>query len=926
MKNRSFLIPSLVAAITLTVVSAVLVRELPGSFVRMQLIPPLPFGDCEDPHARDRWELMRLRDPATGRIPAGIRRAERAHAATMPTREAHGFLRSNAAAAPDWRSLGPINVGGRTRAVAVDVTDERTMLAGAVSGGMWRSTDAGESWKRTTTLSQLPSVTSLAQDVRPGKESIWYYGTGEFRTNSTRFGNAIYMGDGIFKSTDGGRSWNQLASTISGTPHKFDQGFDFVNAIALDPSNLQQDEVYAAVFGAIKRSTNGGESWVDVLGGPGNQSSFSDVAVTRGGIVYATLSSDGATHGIFRSSDGVTWTDVTPTNWPASYRRMVIAPAPSNEDLFYIVAETPGSGLKIAGSYGTDEYYSLWMYQYRSGDGSGSGGSWVDKTGNLPSNGRYLSYNGLSSYAMVLKVHPDNDEIVYLGGSNLYRSSDGFSSQNGTVWLGGYTESGRWGGYGALHPDQHNLVFTSDDSRLYAATDGGLVRIDSQFVDSLFWLPVNNGYSTSQFYTIAIDHAVSGSELIVGGLQDNGSYMIQAGDAPGVWNMIGGGDGAFCAVEDSAGAICISSQLGFTLRYVYQDGAFSGIVRVDPMGGSGYLFINPFVLDPNDPHVMYMAGGSKLWRNSDISAITFDSEYQPTPINWSVIAQIDGQSTVSAVSATRSKPEGRVYYGTTDGRIFRIDDPLNPMPIEVTGASFPSGGYINCLAVDPHDGDRLIAVFSNYNVQSLFLTTDGGASWSPVSGNLEAEPDGSGGGPSCRWVSILHRGTGTIYFVGTSTGLYSTERLDGMATEWVQEGASTIGNVIVDMIDSRESDGFVAVATWGNGVFGGTVGVLSTPQEDRSGEGLATLDLSHPDPAHDVATITFTIPTRHGISMVDVGLYDVRGVKVATVLTERLSSGTYTRSIDLRSVRSGTYFCRLVSEGRTVGRSLRVVR
>jgi len=921
MKIRQFLVPSIVAAVTLTLVSALLVRELPGTFVRMRLVPPYRAGDCEDPDARDRWMLMRLRDPATGRIPVGIRASELAHAAGMPTRESRTLLRPSSAPTLEWRSLGPDNVGGRTRALAVDVTDERTMLAGAVTGGMWRSTDAGISWTRTTTLSQLPSVTCIAQDVRPGKENIWYYGTGEFRTNSDRFGGSVYIGDGIFRSVDGGRSWSQLPSTVSGTPHRVDQGFDFVGAIATDPSNLKQDEVYAAVLGAIERSTDGGETWTNVLGGPENRSSFSDVVVTRGGIVYAALSSDGATHGIFRSTDGVSWTNITPVGWSGSYRRMVIATAPSNENLFDILAETPGSGLEVPGSYGSPEYYSLWTYLYVSGDGSGSGGVWTDKSADLPAD-----YNGLKSYAMMLKVHPDNDEIVYLGGTNLYRSSDGFSSRENTTWLGGYGQNGSWGGHGGLHPDQHNLVFTSQESRLYAANDGGVVRIDSQFVDSLFWQPVNDGYRTSQFYTVAIDHAIPGSRVIVGGLQDNGTYAIGLPETGDEWAMIGGGDGAYCAVEDSAGGVCLSSQLGYTLRYSYRDGMFNGFARIDPQGGSGYLFINPFTLDPNDTRVMYMAGGNQLWRNSDITAIPFDYAYKPTPVNWKVIAEVDSPSVISAIGVVRSGPTGRVYYGTTDGHVFRIDDPLDPEPMEVTGAGFPSGGYVNCLAVDPHDGNRVIAVFSNYNVQSLFLTTDGGASWTPISGNLEAEPDGSGGGPSCRWVSILHRGVGTFYFVGTSTGLYSTNRLDGMATEWVQEGASTIGNAIVDMIDSRESDGFVAVATWGSGVFGSTVGVLGVPGEERSRSETVSLELKGPSPARETTTIAFTVPTGPVRSTVDVALYDILGGRAVTAVAEQLAPGMYERTIDLHELMPGTYLCRLTVGGKIVVRSLCVMR
>jgi hypothetical protein len=125
--------------------------------------------------------------------------------------------------------------------------------------------------------------------------------------------------------------------------------------------------------------------------------------------------------------------------------------------------------------------------------------------------------------------------------------------------------------------------------------------------------------------------------------------------------------------------------------------------------------------------------------------------------------------------------------------------------------------------VDPDDGDHALLVFSNYNTLSLFSTQDGGLSWVQVAGNLEEFPDGSGSGPSVRWAAIQRYGGAPTYFVGTSTGLYSAQTLDGSSTVWVQEGVSAIGRVVVDMIDVRKADGLVVAATHGRGVFSGTL-------------------------------------------------------------------------------------------------------
>jgi hypothetical protein len=163
---------------------------------------------------------MRLHDPATGEIPVRIRTKELQFAAALPTKESLVLspLQKGGNAGQiqlsTWTPRGPYNVGGRTRALAVDLDNANVILAGGASGGMWRSTDAGTTWTKTTSPSQLQSATCIVQDPRPGKHSIWYYGTGE------------YDGTG----------------TVPGAP------------IVVNPANLANDEVYAAVAHGIKRS------------------------------------------------------------------------------------------------------------------------------------------------------------------------------------------------------------------------------------------------------------------------------------------------------------------------------------------------------------------------------------------------------------------------------------------------------------------------------------------------------------------------------------------------------------------------------------------------------------------------------------------------------------------------------------------------
>ena len=272
----------------------------------------------DNPTGRAEYERMKRADPATGRIPAGIRARELKFAASIPSRSAVISGNSDgkegdalAASSIIWNERGPVNQGGRTRALAIDLDNEGVFLAGGVSGGMWRSVDTGQTWVRVTDIDQIHSVTCLTQDPRPGSRNVWYYGTGEFRANS-----ANLSGDGIFKSQDGGKTWKPLASTVQNTPQSRDQMFDNVYRIVLDPSNLNQDELYAACYGGIVRSVDGGESWEVVLGSFDNRASYTDIDITSDGTLYATISSNGRqVEGVWRSEDGLNWTDITPQNF-----------------------------------------------------------------------------------------------------------------------------------------------------------------------------------------------------------------------------------------------------------------------------------------------------------------------------------------------------------------------------------------------------------------------------------------------------------------------------------------------------------------------------------------------------------------------------------------------------------------------------------
>ena len=210
------------------------------------------------------YEFNMTKDPATGKIPEGIFEAERAQANAL-------LQQKQSLDIPDLGSysfVGPDNLGGRTRAIAYDVryngTTNRIILAGGISGGVYKSTDDGATWVRKSPTGQHFSCTSIAQDPRVGSQDTWYYTVGENLGNSASATGAFYLGNGVYKSTDNGETWARLPNSNPGALEVFDAVEDLITRVVVDPTN---GNVYIAAVATIERSTDGGATWGAVLSG-----------------------------------------------------------------------------------------------------------------------------------------------------------------------------------------------------------------------------------------------------------------------------------------------------------------------------------------------------------------------------------------------------------------------------------------------------------------------------------------------------------------------------------------------------------------------------------------------------------------------------------------------------------------------------------
>ena len=385
--------------------------------VSYEMIPPdreSSFG-TEDPSGRIEYERLLTSNPDNGLVPFNIRKKELAYSRRIDDQTIQ--LRKQGLAI---RSVGPGNVGGRTRAVALDIRNENVILAGGVSGGIWKSTDGGLTWTRKSSPGNRNSVTCIVQDTRSGKEDTWYHGTGEFVGNSARGGGAPFRGDGIYKSTNNGESWRIISSTSDSDPSVFNSQFQYIWDIEINHLNLVEDEVVVAAFGGILKSVNGGESWRVLIGSPlfnlssdvdlneVNASRYTGLGKTVDGIFFASLSAFNGEEtgspdaGIYASRNTDVWYPITPEVIQFSdYRRIVVGNSARKPNESYFVID------------GDSDY--LLKYTLTRFTSNGPVGTWSRPLA-LPSFEAELgSFETQNSYNMVVKVDPSNPSTVFFG-------------------------------------------------------------------------------------------------------------------------------------------------------------------------------------------------------------------------------------------------------------------------------------------------------------------------------------------------------------------------------------------------------------------------------------------------------------------------------------------------------------------------------
>lgn len=681
----------------------------------------------DQPGEAIKWRLLRHKDERGNIRPDGLINAIRqreAMAAAAPAGEVAGMPAGRtrvlggstvplvAGLNPaGWEWLGPGNIGGRTRALLIDRNTPTTFYAGAVGGGVWRSTNSGTSWQPLTGFSANLAANCIVAD--PLNPNTIYVGTGEgfFNADALR-------GAGIFVTTNGGTTWTQLPSTNN-------SNFNFVNRLAISANGMT---ILAATGSGLFRSTNGGLAWTTPTGGVGVRMLDCDFHPTDSN--RCICSTSGAR--LWSSTDaGATFTAAQGLG--------------SNTDGFFERTESCYARQTPANIYCSIDRAGGTIF--RSTD---NGLNFTQRgTGS-----NYLSSQGWYDN-IIWAGDPTNADRVLVGGIDIWRSTDGGAT---LTKISDWTRAPL-----SAHADNHEIITPpayngTTNQELLVANDGGVYRAGSVFdtvATNVTWQELNNNYGVTQFYG-GDGNATSG--VYVGGTQDNGTNRFTPGaNATENWLMYIGGDGGFSAADQTSPNFFYGEFQWLGLHRSSNGGASASFIAGGlPEAQPGQTnFISPFVLDPNVP-TRLLAGAQRLWRSVDSRAAS---------VVWNPIKASTG-SFISAI-AVNPRNSDQIWVGHNNGDVFSTNDgtATNPTWVKRDGTFLPNR-YCERLAVDPRNGNTIYASFGGFSTGNIWKSTDAGSTWTDVSGNLPAAPING---------IAVHPTRANWLYVGTEVGVFGSE-------------------------------------------------------------------------------------------------------------------------------------------------------
>lgn len=726
-----------------------------------------------------------------------------------------------------WRLIGPFR-GGRVEAVAGIPGNRLVYYFGSVAGGVWKTVDGGHTWLALFQKEPVSSIGALAID--PADPEVIYVGTGEACPRGD-----MSFGDGVYKSTDGGKTWSHLG--LNNTRH--------IAKIIIDPRN--PEIIYVAALGSVYgpsedrgvfRSNDGGKNWQKVLFHDASTGAI-DLAMDPHNrhVLFAALwqvqrnpwsfTSGGPGSGIYRSIDGGDhWTEITGHGLPVGVLGRIGVSVGAQSNRVYAIVEAKDGGL------------------YRSDDG---GTNWNRVNGSWDLRGRPWYYSHIFA-------DPNDVDEVYVFSFGAYRSVDG-----GKTFTALYTP----------HGDYHALwIDPRDSQRLIVGNDGG-ATISTD--DGASWTSEDN-QPTGQFYRVAADNRFN--YYLYGSQQDRGTVAITTRSDDALigqkdWFSVGGGESGFVLPSPLNPDIVYAGSLYSAFTRFDRSAAQSRDISPWPLNelnlpakDARYRFgwTAPMLISPHDPHTLYI-GAQVLFKTRD-EGKTWDvispdltrndkskqnSAGGPITQDNTTVEYFDMISTV-AESPLQS---GLIWVGTDDGRIQLTRDGGKSWE-NVTPKGMPEWGLVNMIEPSRFSLGTAYAVVDNHQLDDfrphIYRTTDFGRTWTSITEGL----------PSDSYVHSVREDPARrgLLYAGTETGVFVSFD-DGAQWQSLQLNLPT-----VPVYDLTVHENDLAVATHGRGFW-----VLDdlTPLRQAT-EALASSDfyLYRPEPAYRVRGNNFYATSSSG--------------------------------------------------------------
>jgi hypothetical protein len=851
-----------------------------------------------------------------------------------------------------WSELGPDNVGGRTRCFLIDNRDAtgKTLFAGGVNGGLWKSINGGATWNLISDQWDNIAAVSICQE--PGGKI--YVGTGEFLLavrGTPGTGNSSCIGSGIWESTDG-NSFNQIPGTDPAVSNPFNnlynQAFSYVYSLAYANGKL-----YAGTSKGIRISTDGGANWVNPLGAL--QQACKDVEAGNDGTIYASISNK-----MYVSSDGATFTVKTLPSAANGMTNLQIATSHSDENYVYCIGAKPTS-YSVAGVWkSTDKGNTFTLIP------NSTGGTVFQILGNQ------------GDYACAIGVDPSNKDRIICGGLDLWSYSPSAGWNQISAW--NYAPFNQY----YNHADHHQIVFDKNHPNIvYFTNDGGVFKSSD---GGQTFAATNRNFSVTQFYSVAT--SIRGE--VLGGAQDNGTNLIDFNGPTTHWaSEVMGGDGFDCdfsAINPDAsfaslyfGDLKRSGTLGGSYASFFkgaptgfvENSSFHTVIRLWESFNNqnsedvvNYIIPAGQTIQPNSQFTAYsnnsnypftatytgaapattgdtiknikdiissrmavgMVNGSSIRVFLAVRPLNFsDSPYwMPIGVNGTVGTNDGLEGEVSSLAF--SQDGNHLYVGTqlggTGGAVFRISNlnsiKFNTLADTITGWINRPGSTLTCtkiarftgqcvtsVSVDPNNANKVVVTLGNYDNNNYVYrcddattatTANNSSNFTNIQGNLPKMPVYS---------SLIDYSNGDRIILGTEYGIFTSSNNGGT---WTRDNDG-MANCAVFMLRQQThpynkcwNSGFIYAATHGRGIFRTTT--LTGVKEINNIESQADQLLIYPNPVFEQATLKFSLPEAANTNLT---IYDLQGKVIKNINIGMLKKGTNVYTFQNDGFNEGTY-------------------